>query len=146
MIHQSAISNTITAHYQSAVSYDIICTGMNCAMIWYNSLLECSVYCRNTSHLIPFQQLGRHAVHTWCWMCCIKDMEKDSTCLILPTALSVTWRLQTQAIAHLGHVFIWGNCPPSQKIFEFPADFPLLSGELCQSGWLAWVCFHDIPN
>ena len=29
---------------------------MNCAMIQYNSLSECSVYCRNTSHLIPFQQ------------------------------------------------------------------------------------------
>ena len=25
------------------------------------------------------------------------------------SALSVTWRLQTQAIAHLGHVFIWGS-------------------------------------
>ena len=29
---------------------------MNCAMIQYNSLSECSVYCWNTSHLIPFQQ------------------------------------------------------------------------------------------
>ena len=52
-----------------------------------------------------------------------------------------SWRLQTQAIAHLGHVFIWGNCPPSQKIFKFPVDFPLLSGELCQSEWLAGYVF-----
>ena len=57
MIHYSAISKTITAHYQSAVCYDIICTGMNCTMIRYNSLSECSVYCRNTSHLIPFQHI-----------------------------------------------------------------------------------------
>ena len=54
---------TITVHYQSAVSYDIICTGMDCTMIQYNFLSECSVYCQNTSHLIPFQQSSQSLIN-----------------------------------------------------------------------------------
>ena len=74
MIHYSAISKIITVHYQSAVSYDIICTGMNCAMIRYNSLSECSVYCCNTSHLIPFQHfLGSHVFYSVDYLCSLSE-------------------------------------------------------------------------
>ena len=83
----------------------------------------------------------------WCmlWYVCTWDPTQSLRNLALALA-QPHQRLQTQAIANLSDVFIWGNCPPSQKIFKYPVDFPLLSVGLCQSGWLAWVCFHDIPN
>ena len=55
IIHYSAISKNAAADYQSISQHDIIHTGINCAMIQYNSLSECSVSTWNTSHLIPFQ-------------------------------------------------------------------------------------------
>ena len=55
IIHYSAISKNAAADYQSISQDDIICTDINCAMIQYNSLSECSVSTWNTSHLIPFQ-------------------------------------------------------------------------------------------
>ena len=57
IIHYSAISKNIAADYQSISRHDIICTGMNCTMIQYNSLSECSVSSWNTSHLIIQQIL-----------------------------------------------------------------------------------------
>ena len=56
MIHYSAISKNAAVDYQSISQHDIICTGLNCSMIWYNSWSECSVSTQNTSNLIPFQQ------------------------------------------------------------------------------------------
>ena len=56
MIHYSAISKNAAVDYQSISQHDIICTGFDCAMIQYNSLLECSVSSQNTSQLILFQQ------------------------------------------------------------------------------------------
>ena len=56
MIHYSAISKNAAVDYQSISQHDIICKGFDCAMIQYNSLLECSVSSQNTSHLILFQQ------------------------------------------------------------------------------------------
>ena len=54
-ITQPLISNA-AADYQSISQHDIICTGMNCTMIWYNSYSECSVVNQNISHMILFQQ------------------------------------------------------------------------------------------